>query len=105
MRVNEVQRVIEQTLSSVRFKYLGNIRSGRHVWVSDNEDEPTVAINAILDDLDYTFGDVVQYNLRRLNTERGTFEVNVDDVLIEITYGTLGDGVTAGSCLFISYME
>ena len=105
MNVNEVHSVVKQALASVRFKYLGNIRNGRQVWASDEEDEPTVAIEAVLGDLDYAFGAVTKYNVRRFNTEKGTLEVDVGDVLLEITYGTMGDGATAGCCLFISYMK
>lgn len=89
----------------LRFKYLGNIRNGRQVWVSDEEDEPTFAIEAILEDLSYAFGDAVPYNIRKLNAEKDTFETDVGDVLVEITYGTMGDDVTSGSCLFISCMK
>ena len=104
MNVNKVHSVVKQALASVRFKYLGNIRNGRQVWVSDEEDEPTVAIEAVLGDLDYAFGNAVQYDLRRLNTKRDTVEVSVGDVDVQVVYGTMGDDVAAGSCLFISYM-
>lgn len=105
MRIPEVQNVVKRSLAKARFKYMGNVRGQRQVWVSDEEDWARTGSEVIYEDLAKTFRGLTSCYVEEARETKGYVELYVDNVTVEIIYGKLGNDITTGVCMFIAYEE
>lgn len=105
MRASEVHNVVKRVLTKIRFKYMGNVRGNRQVWVSDEEDEAMYPYQSVYQEIAKQFKGLTSIYVEEAGIDRGFVEIFVDNVTLEVVYGRLGDDVNAGVCLFMIYEE
>lgn len=104
--LNNVTNIVKTSLKSVGCKPAGYIRGKRQIWVSDTENDPMFAVEHIGNELQAWFpSNDIQMFFEQAKGGHGVGVIQAENIVIELAFGMVGNGVTSGMCIFVAYDE